>query len=317
MSRPHASSLTPADLETLAAFIDGRLEATARAAVVARLADDEDFYEVYAETLHVLEAESPTPSADDLDPDGDRSAVAPPAPIDFERARRKRRLWPIIGTVAAVLAAALGFWLTARQPPRLAGDFLAALGEIPPATSFEWSGYRGPEEVPTWLTEDGKAARAAVFRLRVGSALAQGDWEEARSLAGKLEDYSEAVIGLWPFEDLADLIAARDRQRIDTVVDESEAMVSEIAPSGYRLGLWTQTCAWAAERGDRDYFSRSKARRGLRDLGAAALVPAAADAVGEIEKLLAGSGPGIGELPELGAACTQLGGALTHLSRRE
>lgn len=77
--------LTPNDLETLAAFVEGRLEGAERDAVVARLAEDEDYYEVYTETLHFLEEEaadaSPAPHGSTAVGAPDAASREAPAPM--------------------------------------------------------------------------------------------------------------------------------------------------------------------------------------------------------------------------------------------
>lgn len=83
----------PPDLEDLAAYIDGRLDAARRAAVEERLAGDEGYYEVFLETVRTQR---------ELEAIGNTGAKVV--------ALRPRR-WPWLGAVAAAAALAMAVGL--------------------------------------------------------------------------------------------------------------------------------------------------------------------------------------------------------------
>ncbi len=91
------------DLETLAAFIEGRLPEADRRRVEERLAKDEDYYEVYSETLETLEELKNEPAA---------SMPSPVAPATG------RRNWVTAMPLAATAILATGTTLIMWVMPR-------------------------------------------------------------------------------------------------------------------------------------------------------------------------------------------------------
>ena len=98
----------PSDLELLAAFIENRLSETERRQVEERLAHDEDFYEVYTETLQTLE------ELEDTEP-----VPLTPTPI---APRFDRRSWTRALSLAAGLILVSGLVLTWAMPRYLLGS---------------------------------------------------------------------------------------------------------------------------------------------------------------------------------------------------
>lgn len=88
------------DLETLAAYVDGRLTGDERAAVEARLAADEDSYELLVELMRTQDAVNAAP----------RPATAP---------TRASRVWWVAGSLAAAAAALV---LAVRLGPGIFSD---------------------------------------------------------------------------------------------------------------------------------------------------------------------------------------------------
>ena len=96
------------DLETLAAYVDGRLSAEERAGVEAKLAADEDSYELLVELMRTQDAVDAAP----------RATAAP--------GRTSRLLW-IGGSLAAAAALVLAVWLAPNSFSDRSNEPFAAL----------------------------------------------------------------------------------------------------------------------------------------------------------------------------------------------
>ena len=105
MPETSAPARPPIDPEELAAFIDGRLEGERRRLMIARLAEDEDAYDLYDEVLRVREelaaadtaaaAAAPAIVAVGEEPATPRLAEAPGSPGNLrEPAERRRWTFP-------------------------------------------------------------------------------------------------------------------------------------------------------------------------------------------------------------------------------
>lgn len=351
MSEPRASAFDPGDLETLAAFIDGRLEGAERDAVVERLANDEDYYEVYAETLHFLEAESPTPSSggDPVWPERPEADVpgsgrssgttgssetsgssetdgssgtrgsstitefdgtgTPSVPSVSMPTAPRRRWLPATAALAAGSVLAIGVWY-GLATPRGAQDYYAYVRSDAPTTYLAWSALRSNIFVPEWLSAEGAAVRAAVDRLRLESALDRGDLDEAETAAHRFDAHFEAAIGfplLFATEDLATIVKGGEIERAEALLDDAETMLLEAMPDAYRLGLWTQSCAWAAEAGD-DSFFNARTWRAFDRLEVRAWLDEPA-LLAEVDSISGNRPRDAQELARLGTVCTKLGKA--------
>lgn len=318
MSERYPTSLEPQDLETLAAFVDGRLEGAKKQAVQARLARDPSYYEVYAETLHFLEEEE------------EHSEGAPRVDeLRRERHRPRRLRWVLPAAVAAVLAAALSWWQLAPRAAPGAGRYLAALHPakaLPPALLQAdlagWHPPRGAAEPSPALGQDGIDVRLGVHHIALVLALTTGDAQQARRHAARIDTLLRA--SQRPI--LLD-VAGRVRRAVTTGSHGAPRAAADALSrdldtvlgghAGYRLGAWAQSCRVAAATGDADFFDRGM-RRELRRVGAATLVPDAADALATIEGWLARGLTPAG-LESLGQACQTLatrGGNLATNARR-
>ncbi len=296
MSEPRSSALDPTDLEILAAFIDGQLGGAERDAVVARLAEDEDYYEVYAETLEFLEAESPTPSSEshiettdaaiarevaardrgpvDVTPekpaeDRDDDTAVVVFPMDPqpkpERATWQRPWWPIVGSLAALLVLAFSLWRLWPRDLGLAEGLIAGLDPSINATfnqaqtPFGWSVSRGPINIAPWVSDDGLAWRAGVRRMRLGLLLKQGFRQAAATEARRIDNLFEALehVGFPLY--LADVIGQDDDAQLQEILAMNDELFSQVSDA-YQLGLFTQACVVAAEHGDRGFFEKPHSR---------------------------------------------------------
>lgn len=304
MSEPRASAFDPGDLETLAAFIDGRLEGSERDAVVERLANDADYYEVYAETLQFLEAETPTPSSDGM------TAIEPPAEFPLDRsapAVPSRGWWWAAAALAAGLAIVIGYWLWPK-PPTSAHSYLAMLDDQPPSTHLDFGVMRSGVQIPDWLSPDSIAVRAATDRLRLESALRRGDGKDAEEAAKRLSLHADRATGLQfgiGEDSLVDAIKREDSRQIRESLEEIESTLMLVVPNGYQFGLWTQSCTWAAEMGDTSFFGEMSTRAFER-IDTSELVGDQAK-LAELEALIRTESLGTEELDQLRTICDRLG----------
>jgi len=132
-------------LETIAAFLDGRLQGDQKAEVQAHLADCDECYEVFSEVVHI-QAEEWSGQAQPLQFVRSRDRK-----FDASKSRSRRRTW-LTPAIAAGLAAGIGLWIfqARREPSFESRDLAAALVKAPDARNAldtSWpSTMRGPEE---------------------------------------------------------------------------------------------------------------------------------------------------------------------------
>jgi len=163
-------------LETLAAFVDGRLAGSERPAVIAHLADCESCREIVVETRAL--AGRPLVRGEEA-----RGEVVP-----FRRPVRSGSRKAALAAAALVAAIAAALWFATR--PRDVGGLLAELGRDEAAVARldgDWS-------EPLWSVTRGEgpavSEKARAFRLGARSAgldlaLAAGDRRSARRLAAE------------------------------------------------------------------------------------------------------------------------------------
>jgi CHAT domain-containing protein len=152
------------DAETLAAFVEGRLNTAARARIEAHVADCEDCYEAFVETVISDSAVSMSGAAEGAD--------------DL-RLTRPRRLWVVFSAIAAtvLVAGVMGRWWL--SPERRITSAVAALAHAGRIDRFsegrlsldqQWSrppsATRGPGVAP----ERSLAVREAVLAIERASA---------------------------------------------------------------------------------------------------------------------------------------------------
>jgi len=286
------------ELEELAAFIDGRLEGTARQAVIERLARDETYYEVYADTLRTLEEEE------------DEAPSTTVAPF----AGGRRRLLRDLSILAAILAIAVFALFRPRPVLEQPGDFIAALGAEPAKLAG-----RLRDDVPAWsrvrsvapppgLPAAAGACRLGAHLIWLDAALAAGHGEQAQRLArrlgGLLRDLERPVLASAYDELAARLEAGEPAADVRPDAAFAAALVVEgfAGEPGLDLGMWGESCRLAATAGDADFFRRPRVRRTFDRLRGELQRPAVAEHLAAIDRLLRG-GSTADELADLAAAC--------------
>lgn len=285
------------DLEELAAFVDGRLEDDARAAVVEHLASCEDCYEVYAETLRVIEDLEAEPVAVDDEAANDDLAPVVRHPRSFPWA------WP---TAAAALAAA-AVVLVLRLPDflstsRTSGELVAVAGirgetDLGEWYAHGWSTTRGPNPYE-YLSPEERSFRVGVRFVDLRSALALEDRDVAQNLAAELALLIEADgLGLQYFlsESLrGDFGPGAPMERLNEIAAQTEESFVPENETYFELGKQIETARLAALIGNARYFE-GHFRRYLRRLERDKLDKELAQSLADFE-VLARSGPNLESL---------------------
>ncbi len=234
-----------ADLEDLAAYLDGRLSAERKAQVAARLLRDEDYYEVFIENVRYQEEQAVA---------GNARVVAPAAWW-----RSSKVIAPL--AVAATLVAAVSLPRLVLGPP--ASDWVerldpAAVTGIAEWDDPGWDRLRGDAD-PALRRPDLRRQQELAFRigshtvdLRI--ALEAEDSPAAKNAAIQLEKRAFETMVLMAAADYGELkvqIDDRDFDLLRTRAAELEEYLAEEAFEGtpatrYALGTWNEAGRLAA-----------------------------------------------------------------------
>ncbi|MEM1201852.1 MAG: hypothetical protein AAGN66_01335 [Acidobacteriota bacterium] len=242
------------DLEDLASFVEGRLDGPMRGAVVERLADDGDYYELYVELLRFQDEEGipETPDADDgagaeaadvpqailPDPAAPQTVVPfPPTP----EAPKRRRWAPVAGLLAAAGLAGIVFAPAFLGSPPELGALTDGLGARAEALEI------GPRQVSR--SGGGRALRDAPKSFLLGALLVdlqQAEGEDPETLerdpARDIRALGFEVVPAEPF---------MDREGI-------------IDPVIVRFGMWTRSAWFAYDAGQFELLGSPAYQNSLR-----------------------------------------------------
>jgi len=292
MSEP-AISGSHLELESIAAFLDGRLAAGEREAVVTHLAECEGCYEIFAETARYLrnvemgrdpEAFGPAAMAPSVEMRGRVVRVAP---------SRWRRGW-IVGALAA--AAALAALVIGRpladRPFSSAPPTVAELtAELPTAMVVSatlaatwdehgWPVMRGAG--PLLGPEEERAFQLGVRVVEMDVALAAGEAAIASRLSYEIERLLAAVNLSDPLQLLyagelgirgrlasgavpAELLPL-NRQGDDLLRPDERGEAALVDGFWYELGRWASAAHLAVVSGDAELLASKQTRRYLHGL---------------------------------------------------
>lgn len=260
-------SLRPAclDDEIIAALADGSLQADAAAEARAHLADCPECSALLADVLACQE-ELADEAGDDAPPARPEAAPAapvdvPPAPLPFERPRRRSA--PAWLPLAAVLLLGLGagWWQFTRPRPVPVDDLVAALSAGPAAQAAPWDDAltRGGRAN---LAPERDAFRFGVLALDLRLSLATGNAERARA---RLRLCAQHLDGLaFAAADAAFLRAAAERPggpgraEVERRLDD---ILAGFDPAFAALGHWAEAARLAAAARDAAFFAAPRHRR--------------------------------------------------------
>ena len=240
------------DPETLAALLDGRLDDASRAALLARLADDDEARAVLADAAAVLgELEGVSGEAEGVKP---RPAALEPVRLPSVRARWPRR-WLAAAAVLVAVALVPAVWLArgggAADPVGRSVAMLDGNGALPPGwADAPWPATRsavGP------LTEESRAGRLGVRLAQLELALAVGD-PAGPALAGEIAVLLDGVPAAGPVADRYRQIAGEGGASEAALREGRRAVAGVVDRAPLELGAWAAAARVAAGRGDAGFF---------------------------------------------------------------
>ncbi len=300
-------------LEDLAAFVDGRLEAGEREAMVTHVSECERCYEVYAETLRFQEEEAR------------RSAAwAEPADLDAARTRRPRGFrggWLVAGAAAAAIVAMLlwtplldGIW---DRRGAGAGLDVADLGRqlsASDSTVYDaagWSYARSSGGFSVGLDERERSFRLGVRLVDFEVALQRGDAGQALEVLPELTDLAgsfeltEHIV--YSYGHLRDRLEAGEApESLLDLSGQTAGFLEDAADASYLgLGKWAEAGRLAAGSGDLKFLQGRAIRRAPEQWVGLEIPPSASGALSELGERLADR-PEAADLPELEAAFSAL-----------
>ncbi len=232
-----------ADLEELAAFIDGRLSGERKARVEERLLRDEDYYEVFVETVEFKEHDQKSEQ---------KGGEVVKGPAAWWRSPR------VVGVAslaaAALLVVVVGLRLPSQNPS--AADWVAHLNVADIVTREYWN---DPGWSRTRGTEDCDGAEDCAFPLGVRSvdlqvALVAGQRQDAKGAAARLKNLVVGADFVWltgSYANLQDQVEGTDFDELlaqAVQVEESlrESFVDPLNSRRFALGQWAQASRLAA-----------------------------------------------------------------------
>jgi hypothetical protein len=253
----------PMDPETIAAFLDGKLEGRERERVVSALAASPDLYDLVVEATAVrIEVPPPAERPFLVIPSGKRIAR-------FFKTTVRPVPWPAAAATlaAAALAGVVFLGQALRSGPQALGLIADASWQRPgdPALGAGWSeitwpGKRGgqPSAAPT-----GTAFRAGVLQVNFLVAANRGESALVRTSAEALKDVLGNVDGGGPAAVMASTATIEAARR--ELTKELEGLFDD--SPWYALGLWIGQARLSAQAGNVEFFAaNSKATKELRRL---------------------------------------------------
>ena len=244
-----------ADIEDIAALLDGSLEGEERARVMEALARDEESYALFEESAVAMAEERVQEEASSAPDNLVPLAGNTPGAESSSKSSTLRRFFPL---AAAFVAAAVGlqFWLQSDKPTMVSSAKLLAALNPSPDTEFKMSTDR---------SGDGKAA---LFDAGHNSFLTAG-WIERKdserlSEALKQLAYALRSTALQPAL-VSEIEAAAERldngtitsRRLSRDLTRWERQLSQ--DEAFQLGRWNQAARIAAAEKNAAFFSSSAA----------------------------------------------------------
>jgi hypothetical protein len=245
------------DLEELAAYADGRLDGERRAAVEARLARDEELYEMLVEAERFREEEEAGEASEQ------ESRV-------FRLARPSRSQWLAVAAAAVVvimvrilfLASNVGvatFQVADLAQELAAGTDLDARFGAGWVDDTPWTSWRGPEE--------SDALRLGARMVALDAALRASDRDAASILVARIRESLPPGTTRRTYGDLGERLAEADRGELLELAGRAEAYLAEdLASPFFDLGRWAEAGRLAALAGDVEVLRRPAFRETLATL---------------------------------------------------
>ncbi|HEX6746558.1 MAG TPA: hypothetical protein VF092_04625 [Longimicrobium sp.] len=289
---PHPQQAPPSldDDERIAALLDGRLDEHARAELVARLADSDSDYRVFADAAAVLrdlEARgviaTPPVVADESPEAGEAVEAAhpaepmpAPAPGPTKVIKLRRRWWgmpaPAWGALAAGIAAlALIPIIRARGGDPFDPERLAARLETSQPRAGEWTaadsviprkrgGGPGSE-----ISEEARSAQLGALLVDLEVAARSRD-TMVSTLAGdvaRLVRMGREARDTMTYDSIAKRSNAPPEQLRPLLAQGHKGIAENSDPDYFRAGAWTEAARLAANTRDERFFRARESRKGV------------------------------------------------------
>ena len=256
----------------LAALLDGRLDAAEREQALARIADSDDDYQVFADAAAILrehEAQGVAAVPEEAQPESPEAEGTRVIPL-----RRRARAWPTAawGALAAVLVAvALIPVLRARagdpyDPARLAARVDSGRARLPAGWTGDrpWPVPRGGGPPRREYSDEMVAARVGALMVDLEVAVRSRDTTTIAPLAQEvgrvLNGGGSSSFAAPPYDTIASL-AGEPPQRLAERLKDARQGVSEILLKEYvDAGAWTEAALLAAAARDEQFLRRRESR---------------------------------------------------------
>ncbi len=250
------------DLEDLAAYLDGRLADELKARVEERLLRDEDYYEVFTESLRFQEEQAEETGGEVVTPAVWWRSWKTMAPL----------------AVAAALVAALGLPRLMLGPPT--GELLKRLdvGAVV-AAGDEWADPGWPRlrgDSRSDLEPEQRAFRIGTRTVDLQVALVAGDRAAASLAAAQLDQWADDdfLVPIGAYADLRARINGGEPDALKIQAADLEDHLAEgledAAGRRYALGRWNETGRLAALAGDAEVLAgiwrRRRVARGIEKI---------------------------------------------------
>lgn len=227
------------DPEQLALLLEGKLDAQARAKLLAQLDASPEAFEILA----------------------DASAVLLSSPRSTSWRRLPPSQWLAIAAVLVVAVALPFFWTAPSRSLPMPDSVVAWLGSASPSTTQPWRALRGNGEQ---LSRDHRAVRIGALLTDLELRIARGDTSAGTSalqIAALLDGFPAGSTAGDAFRALAQTPNAAALHR-------ARAAAEEMAGArALRVGAWLEAARIAAGREDSRFFQRPSTARVIDESG--------------------------------------------------
>lgn len=297
------------DMETLAAFLDGKLTDRERDDVLTTLGSSQEAYDLFMEVVGLrkeLAADGTTVSEDPAQPAARVPGTTEPAGSNVTPLAPWRRPWVHVAA-AAGLAAVVGSYAWLGSEGGRSGGNLATLTPGLTAEALQagweqqsWSVVRGSDNGR--FTSRQLAFRMGVRAVDLEVATAAGQVDVALRLARELEalagqvEFGQDLVLL--YQEVGRALATPGAPVDDAVSRANQAAADALGHEDLDLGRWVESRRLAAGAGQAEYFSGETSR--VLPAGAASpdLPAAAGPALERVRSTISG-GVDATDLPEL------------------
>jgi len=265
--------------EELAALLDGRLDQSRRAELLASLGSSEEAIEAYASAASVIsELEA-----------GDTARSTAPSKTASRAHPRRLPAWSWLAMAAALAGVAVAPWLWTRarsvdkeDPGRFVGLVAAPGHALPPQWyGTPWPGTRGAGEP---LSATARAVRLGVRLVDLELAVRTRDSTLTR-LTAEIVDLVEGLPAGSPVAEIYRDVARRassgvTAESLEPILERGRDAASKLAgPDFVQLGAWAETGRIAARQHNSDFLTARENRSMLEWASGTSSLPQPAHAL--------------------------------------